>query len=197
MIVDLVTVPHTDAYVDMAGELWESIVEAHPGDDDWTFEVVDNRIQNRGFAKGCNVGAARQSGGIVGLLNPDTVVEGPFLNPVRQAIAAGAHITGTNFGKPVEEWRDVWGCQAWVCGAAFFVARPWWEKLRGFDTRYVWSWEETDFIRRSQLKGGVVTPIELPLRHDSPDDDNETTSAYKQRHFARGSRLFYQRWSEA
>lgn len=45
-----------------------------PKNSSYEIIVIDNTIENRGFAKGCNLGAARAQGKYLFFLNPDTVL---------------------------------------------------------------------------------------------------------------------------
>lgn len=191
---DLITVFHNETNHWQAIELQSEISVTEVGMP-YTFIGVDNRIENRGFAKGCNYGARQGTGDIIGFLNPDVEVLGWFLMTVAREFTRDPQlcITGERFGKPQRELRD-WGVRDWVCGAAMFVRRSWFEQLGGFDERYVWGWEETDFIRRTEAAGGAVRSITLPLAHSSPSDDNEADAAYKRLHFENGKKLYREKW---
>lgn len=191
-LFDVVTVWHCDKNRAQAEDLQASLF----GDLPHTFTAVDNQADNRGFARGCNLGASRGSAPYIALLNPDLVVNGPLFARVLEVFESDptVMVTGERFGKPDKELRE-WGCSDWVCGAAFFVRRSWWERLEGFDDRFHWAWEETDFIRRTEAEGGVVRSIELPVRHHHDmDEDPVADRTYKINHFARGRELFWQKW---
>lgn len=191
--VDIVTVAHNEQRMVDANRLFDQVAEHHDPTT-FTFTIWDNRVDNLGFANGCNAGASRGAAPIIGFLNPDANVDGPFLPAVVEALRQPlVVITGCRFGKPRAE-LDLWGCRDWVCGAAFFVTRSWWETMGGFDTRYRWGWEETDLIRRAQADHKVVRSIDLPIRHASPSDDTPEDVAYKQHWFDEGARLFNRRW---
>lgn len=192
MRIDIVTVFHNETNYAQHLSLFEAI-RLHEGSDAMLIGV-DNRSENRGFSKASNLGATRGSAPIVGFLNPDLVVKGPFLDRV-ESVLADPHvvITGERFGKP--QWElDVWGCRDWACGAAFFVERDWWEESGGFDERFVWGWEESDLIRRTQRAGRVTRSIQLPFHHASPDVDTPVDAEYKRTNFERGAKLFYEKW---
>lgn len=192
--VDLVTVFHSDKNRRQALELEDELFQHHGDDEHWTLIGVDNRIENRGFARGCNVGAADGKAPIIGFLNPDLRVKGEFLSLIRKTLVGNVQVTGSRFGKSHLEYQRIWGCHEWVCGACFFVRRDWWEKLGGFDERFVWGWEETDFIRRTQRERGLVVALDVPVEHESPHDDDPADIRYKNLHFNNGARLFYERW---
>jgi N-acetylglucosaminyl-diphospho-decaprenol L-rhamnosyltransferase len=154
--------------------------------------LVDNRPENRGFAKACNLGALEATAEIIGFLNPDTVINGT-LEAVERCFAANPKtmVTGERFGK-TDEILDVWCIEngGWVCGAAFFVRAEWWRRLHGFDEIFTFGFEETDFCRRTQLAGFDVTPIHLPIDHHSPEDDSTEVRVYKTYYLNRGWALY-------
>lgn len=208
MFCDIVTVIHNDTNRRLAAdlerrlEMWETLEFEEFGNPDpikvpnYSFTVVDNSVENRGFAGGCNYGALHPAlnSPIIGFLNPDVQVEGPFLDTVA-AVMADQHvvITGSSFGKPQHELA-IWGVRDWVCGAAFFVRRDWFAARGGFDPQFVWGWEETDLIRQAQQEGRVVRSVALPIYHDSPADNSLEDAAYKNRHFDEGGRRYFQKW---
>lgn len=193
-MMDIVTVYHNQRNKAWAANLLEQIrLYEAPGS--FTFVAWSNMEENLGFAKGCNRGAARGSDPIIGFLNPDVEVSGPFIGAVHDVFVRDPDVmvTGMRFGKPDEELRE-WGVKNWVCGATFFVRRTHFEALGGFDERFEWSFEETDFIRRTEQAGFKVLDIDLPLHHESPADDSPEDRRYKRHHAARGSQLFHAKW---
>jgi GT2 family glycosyltransferase len=196
VMFDVVTVYHRDENYLLAQELERSLTnhEQMP----FNFIGVDNRKDNRGFAKGCNVGAREGSAPLIAFLNPDVEVEGSVLEPVLALFSLDSEcvITGENFNKSPREYQRHWGCVDWVCGAAMFVRRDFWTRMAGFDERFIWGWEETDLIRRAQEQcpGRPVRSIRLPIRHSSPSADSPEDVIYKNRHFDRGARLFGSKW---
>jgi GT2 family glycosyltransferase len=192
-MIDVITVAHNARNWAQAHELEKALVEH--ADRPYTFSVVDNRKHNRGFAPACNLGATWGTSPYIGFLNPDVVVDGAFLGTVVDLFEKRARVVicGERFGKAQAEVA-LWGCREWVCGAAMFVRRGWWEKTGGFDERYVWGWEETDLIREAQRQGYLVQALKLPLRHESPSDDTPRDIAFKHKHFDAGAKLFRQKW---
>lgn len=186
-MIDIVTVYYDDQTEMDALELRDAVLKF---DEISAFHAVSNKEINRGFAKACNIGAASGSSPIIGFLNPDTQIFGDFTAQVISQIMSGVTITGERFGKPERELR-MWGCKDWVCGAAFFVERKWFESVGGFDERFVWSWEETALIRLAQEQGKKVKSIELPLQHESPSYNSPKVSEYKNRWFEHGQKIFY------
>lgn len=193
-LLDIVTVFHNDTNHAQHLELRDALA-AHEPDGGYRFIAVDNRINNRGFSVGCNLGALRSGADapVVGFLNPDVKVQGPFIDRVRAVLAGDVVITGERFGKADRELK-VWGVQDWVCGAAFFVQRNFFAAVHGFDEQFVWAWEETDLIRQAQGQGLRAVSIELPIEHASPESDSAQDSQYKRTHFARGAQRFHRKW---
>jgi GT2 family glycosyltransferase len=191
-VIDIVTVSHNAKNEALARRLG-NVLRSH-SDCHYNFVTVNNRVHNVGFGPACNLGARHGICPIVGFLNPDVEVSGEFSHLVCEAFEdPEVVIAGENFGKP--EWEyNLWGCADWVCGAAFFVRRGWFEVVGGFDERYKWSWEETDLIRLAQEQGKKVKSIELPISHASPTGDNHADRLYKSTHFEQGKKLFDAKW---
>jgi GT2 family glycosyltransferase len=191
---DFVTVYHNDVNFELHKRLRKALLEHEPAGG-YTFIGVDNRKNNRGFAMGCNVGAfvERANAPIIGFLNPDVNIVGPFLDTVTATLVPPVVITGCRYGKPQAELTN-WGVNDWVCGAAFFVSRSWFTSVGGFDTQFVWSWEETDLIRQAEAQNKRCRSIDLPIRHASPIENNERDKRYKQYHHDQGARRFYRKW---
>lgn len=156
------------------------------------FIQVDNRIENRGFAKACNLGARDGDSPFIGFLNPDLIVKGDITEPILKSLHGGAAVAGERFGKE-DRILEAWGVQNWVCGAAFFVARGIWDLLNGFDEGYVWGHEETDFIRRVELIGQRVESVDLPVVHGDLEDRPEDTE-YKRFYYEQSRERFSRRW---
>jgi hypothetical protein len=190
---DLVVVFHNDSNYRQHRELRAALGQHETAG--YTFIGVDNRVHNRGFAAGCNLGAFARGAEapIIGFLNPDAVVTGPFIGQVAEVLTGPTVITGCRFGKAQRE-LDNWGVTDWVCGAALFVTRKWFTAAKGFDIQFVWGWEETDLIRRAEAQNLQCRSIALPIEHRSPDENSAEDVAYKHRYFALGSKRFYNKW---
>lgn len=194
MAVDLISVYHRDSAYKDWHRLCAQIRTHEHGDPPFRLLGVDNRKKNRGFAPACNIGAAVGTSEVIGFLNPDAVVRGPFLRKVVDMLAEpDVVITGCRFGKSERELK-IWGCKDWVCGAAFFVRRDFWDEVGGFDEQFVWGWEETDLIRRAQVEGKRVVSIDLPIDHESPSENPHADVKYKHRWFNEGARRFDLKW---
>lgn len=193
MDLDIVTVVHNDVNTKQAA-LLESDLQL-TASAAYTYTIVDNSLINRGYGPGCNFGAQDGTAPIIGFLNPDVILDGPFMSSVIRVLQPeDVVIAGENFNKPIREYRS-WGCDAWVCGAAFFVKRPWFESIGGFDENYKWGWEETHMIRQAQIEGMRVVSCNLPIRHSSPTENSPTDTDYKRHHFDAGARYFRKTWS--
>lgn len=191
---DLVTVFHNEHNYRQHQQLRAMLGRHEPGGG-YAFIRVDNRRTNRGFGGGCNAGAFTKGANspIIGFLNPDAIIRGPFIDKVSSTLTGPIVITGCRFNKPTRELND-WGVADWVCGAALFVTRHWFTSVGGFDPQFVWGWEETDLIRQAQAAGYGCRSIDLPIEHDSPSTDSPTDSRYKQYHFKLGAQRFYSKW---
>lgn len=191
--VDVVTVFHCERNFQEHVALHAQLQSR--ADADFRFIPVDNRENNIGFAPACNIGAALGESPIIGFINPDCEVRGPFIGKVGEVLAdPGVVITGCRFGKPDHELR-IWGVHDWVCGAAMFVRRSWWEEAGGFDEQFVWGWEETDLIRRAQRAGVKCRSIDLPIRHSSPSENSAQDHWFKNYWFDEGARRFRAKWA--
>jgi hypothetical protein len=192
--VDVVTVWHRDFNRAQAEALRARLADIDP--EPHHYILVDNSpAGSRSFAAGCNAGSMEGTAPLILFLNPDCVIDGPFLGTLKAEFDEDPTIViaGHRFGRPSADWRDRWGCNDWVCGAAMMVRRSWFAP--GFDEAYQWGWEETDLIRRAEQQRWRVKSIPLPVRHavDGWDDRPEDT-AVKTAGLHTGSQLFYKRW---
>lgn len=191
--MDIVTVHHNERNFEQAVEVDKALLEFEG--DRTTFNLVDNSINNRGFSRACNLGAARGDEPYIGFLNPDVIIEGPFIEQVLDVFENNPDvaITGSNHGKPASDIR-AWGLRNWVCGCTMFVRREWFEGVGGFDERYEWSFEDTDLCRQAESQGMEVKPIDLPIRHESPDEDSPRDAKYKRHNFDISAGLYFGKW---
>jgi len=191
-MIDIITVFHNNYNYEQALHLQETLDVYEC--DKYTMYLHSNIENNKGFSKACNLEAAKGDSRIIGFINPDAIVEGPFIDLVEKTIVDDIVITGNSFGKPKQELK-IWGVKNWVCGATFFVSREWFEKLGGFDERFIWSHEETDMIRTTESLGKNIVDLDLPILHSSPHENSEEDSAYKKRHFDLAAKEYYKKWS--
>ncbi len=180
---DIVIVTFGPKHVAMAAALRETL-ESDPSVG--KVIVIDNSVENRGFARACNLGALQATADVIGFINPDAIVSGT-LEAVEACFAEHPKVmvTGCRFGK-TDFMLDLWSVNAWICGAAFFVRRAWFEQLGRFDEAFRFGYEETDFIRRTELAGLEVKDISLPIQHESPADDSVEVMVWKVFYMTRG-----------
>lgn len=192
--LDIVTVFHNEINYQLHLELFDAI-KKHEPDGGYRLLGVDNRVHNRGFARACNIGAFHPEADapVVGFLNPDAKVHGPFIDQAVNAIDGRVVITGAQFHKSPKELQ-AWGITKFVCGAAMFVQRRWFTAVGGFDEQFVWSWEEVDLIRQAESQGLVCAPLPLPIDHDSPAQNSEQDRRYKESNFNLGCQRYYSKW---
>ena len=190
---DFVTVTHNDRNRREAVEMREALDEF--SELPYTLRIVDNRRNAKTYAAACNSGAAGQTAPVIGFINPDVEITGPFMRQVAEVFDTGRHtvITGERFGKSREQVRE-WGLLDWTCGAAMFVRREWFDHVGGFDERFLWSWEETDLCRAAERSGFVVRSVMLPMHHESPETDSPRDLAFKRRGFDVGRALYRRKW---
>lgn len=190
---DIVTVYHRRANRLLAQQLEEDVKKFEP---EVNFFAVDNTEINRGFGKGCNLGATWGEAPYIGFLNPDCKVEAPFTDAIRSVFEQDyrAVIVGERYNKHRRELKG-WGLNQWVCGATMFVRREWFEFVGGFDERFVLYFEETDLCRRAESEGLLVKPIKLPIFHESPRNDHPADVQFKRKHMKRSGRLYREKWS--
>jgi len=191
--INIVTVTHNDRNEEQA----EKLRAALDGFSDmpYTFQQVNNRANKITYAEACNTGAELGCAPVIGFINPDTEIDGPFMAQVAEVFNSDVKIviTGERFNKPQEEITK-WGLHDWVCGAAFFVRREWFDYVRGFDIRYPWSYEETDLCRAAERGGFNVQSISLAMAHNSPLTDSAKDKAFKKRGFEKGQLIYERKW---
>lgn len=191
-MIDLVTVTYDTRSVAALAVLQAALQRY--ADAPYTLTVMDNAKENRGFSKACNLGMLHKHGKIIGFLNPDTQIHGAFLKEVEAAFRAPrVVIAGNRFQMP-DGHLALWGLQHWVCGAAMFVRRAWFEQAGGFDEAYSFGYEETDLCRRAESHGLEVKELDLPLAHVSPSDDPPNVREYKEEWLQRGWEIYQRKW---
>jgi GT2 family glycosyltransferase len=189
MTVDVVTVFHREENRKLAQQLTKRLAKIEP---EANVIQVDNRTCNRGWAGGCNHGAADGNAPFIVFINPDTVISGEFFPTLLLPFDDDrVVIAGERFGKPVSETLS-WGCDSWVCGALMCVRRNW---FPGFDENYCFGWEETDLIRQAQVAGRGVIELSLPqAKHQSPEPASDPDRDVKATWFDEGRRYFDRKW---
>ena len=180
----VVNYKHTDETARLLDQLHKTF--HHP----YTVTVIDNTLDNRGFAKATNLGASLGSAEIIGFLNPDILLVDGWADATIATLAENSNIVicgprlDDGYGWP----RDLRtsGIKNWVCGACYFVRRDFFESRGGFDERYYFTHEETDLIRQAESLGYDVLAVdtEQPLikhiRHDSVFHGEQLRAAAEQ-----------------
>lgn len=191
--IEVVTVFHRPRNRSQAEDLVAQVTEHEP---DVKVHVWNNMKHNHGFAKGCNLGARDVTSPIIGFINPDAIVEGPFVKEVTTALSdPEVVICGNRYEKSPRELK-IWKVKHFVCGACFFVDKEWFDSVGGFDERYVWSHEELDLIRQAETQGKGVRELRLPISHRSPVDDDRQDKDYKRKHFNHAAKQYVKKWGD-
>lgn len=192
-MIDIITVYHNSVNKKQTEELEIKLSEIEPN---CSFFSHSNEENNIGFAKACNIKAKLGNNKTIGFLNPDVEILGPFSDIVNTIMKdPNIVITGNRFNKSDRELK-IWGVKDWVCGASFFVKRSFFEKIGGFDERFIWSWEETHMIRTAESMEFSVKSYELPIKHSSPQINSIEDSEYKNKYFNLGSKIYYKHWGK-
>ncbi len=142
--------------------------------------VIRNEV-NEGFGRASNLGARQARGAYLAFLNPDTVVEPGWLEPLLAALNADpqaalvtskilllgdpervntcgndVHFTGLTLCRGMGAKRKTFRATAEVSaisGAAFAARREVFEALGGFDESFFLYMEDTDLSLRARLAG--------------------------------------------
>jgi GT2 family glycosyltransferase len=151
---------------------------------------------NLGFAGGCNLAAEHATGDVLVFLNDDMAFKEAgwldvLIEPLRTdplAAVCGADLQRMDGG----DWRD-YDRPDWVCGACFAVRRFDFLRFGGFDERYFFSWEETDYCRLVTKLGYKIVKTKAKAWHQGGETATNA-SELARTHFERGSAIFGQKW---
>lgn len=142
--------------------------------------------ENTGFGRGCNLGAKRARGAILGFINPDVLWMGTYLRKIaavfdesRQMGVLGMALL--DMKRRPETWsvgeepnfirlflnnffpvrRAVWPNQKsffsdWVSGGALFVRAVLFTEIGGFDERFFLYFEDVDLCKEVRRRGFSV-----------------------------------------
>jgi len=160
-----------------------------------TVTVIDNTLDNRGFAKACNIAAAQGASPTVAFLNPDLILAPNWADETLAALASDPDlvIAGPRLDDGLPWPRDVSsrGIRNWVCGACFFVRRDFFESVGGFDERFFFMFEETDLCRQAEDAGLRVATIGEPrvkhIRHNT---------AFHSEQLRAGAAVYVEKWGK-
>ena len=161
------------------------------------FKTVISPV-NLGFARGVNAGLRVADGDITVLLNDDmefreagwldVLIEPLRLNP--KAGVCGADLQRMDGG----DWRD-YDRPDWVCGACFAVRTADFKRFGGFDERYFFSWEETDYCHLLTKLGYEVLKTTAKAWHQGGETAAATPSAFALKHFEQGRAIYREKWA--
>ena len=128
--------------------------------------TVDNSVENRGFAAGCNLAAARGSDPVICFVNPDGDLLGDCLARLEAAfedpevVAAGPDLGALN--QPLE--AD--GSPGFLSGCCLAVRRSAFDAVGGFDQRFFMYGEDVDLSWKLRRLGRIVRVEEAHFAHD-------------------------------
>ncbi len=151
--------------------------------------LVIHAPTNEGFGAGINRGVAIARGSIVGILNPDIRFREPLFEKVQallvttpRAVCAPTLVLLSgeaerySFGLAPTLARilcrhlglgRVYSGQApdWMSGAALFLAKESYLRLRGFDPKYFLYYEDVDFCLRAKSSGSTLMRLSETIVH--------------------------------
>lgn len=157
----------------------------------WSGLRVIHNEENKGFGPANNQGAGIARGNVLIFLSNDVIVRGEFIKRITRElytspdILGGAqlfsHNTGWNTFTTLARW-DLYTQQGkgyadlvkeqetipYLAGWCLFCTKPTWQKLGGFDERYlICDYEDIDLSYTAIRKGIELREIKLPLEHIS------------------------------
>lgn len=152
--------------------------------------------KNLGFANGVNWGAEHATGDVLVFMNDDAffpepfldTLVGPLINEPKVAVC-GATLEDEN-GK---SWAS-YDRPDWVCGACFAVRRWQWELCGGFDRRYFFSWEETDYCQLWARMGYEIRKTGAKVVHTG--GETVVLSDFSRLWLGRGGEIYAQKWTK-
>lgn len=134
-----------------------------------TITIIDNTLENRGWALACNLGSEHGAGELIAFVNPDVDLNPGWLRPVLHALHEDPAliVAGPRCIDGLAWPRKGQGMNAWVCGACMLVRRDWFDTNGGFaHEQFPHEFAETDLERRVEAQGLHVRTIEsIAVRH--------------------------------
>lgn len=170
--------------------------------------IIDNTINNRGFAHAANLGAAQATAPYILFLNPDAALTPQALAIATNYLEAHPDTAATGFAlqNEAEQWElNSFGplptlttlflrriskqapptkptLVGWISGAALLIRRSVFEKIKGFDSDFFMYWEDVDLCHRIQKSGRKIallpSAVVLHQRGASLSDTAKKTALY-------------------
>jgi N-acetylglucosaminyl-diphospho-decaprenol L-rhamnosyltransferase len=180
--------------------------------------------ENRGFGFAANAGIAQTSGEFVAVLNPDIEVEhlgtverlaAHFEDPAVGIVAPALRLPDGQVQDSVRSvptplnllrrrlmhrrsgaiWTAAPADAAWVVGAAMFIRRAAFERVGGFDVRYLIYFEDVDLCVRLRRAGfRVRVDPGVVLAHQHAAASRRSMMTWSTRQHIRSAALFYARF---
>lgn len=156
--------------------------------------TVINLPENTGFGPGNNLGAQNAKGDIFVFAENDIFLSGDYLALIKKEmkedvlIGPALHSESTgwnNFGDLIIPYLDF---------CLFACTHKTWEKLGGFDERFVpCDYEDIDMCYTAQQKNIELKALKLPIRH-APGQTAQTLSGGRLQVTLKNQALFRKKW---
>lgn len=152
--------------------------------------------KNLGFANGCNFGAEIATGDVIVFVNDDTTFPEPWLDKLVAPLINEPKVAVCGATLEDESGKSYanYDCFDWVCGAVFAVRRWQWELCGGFDRRYFFSWEETDYCRLWAKLGFEIRKTAARVIHKG--GETVVLSDFSRHWLGRGGEIYGQKWEK-
>jgi GT2 family glycosyltransferase len=172
--------------------------------------IVKATDQNLGYASGNNLGVSLAKGEYIFIVNPDTIVDSHFLQPLVDRLANDEqlavvqpavyllqdpktlNLTGKETHYLGMDWVKNYKSQELppsgrlysFSGSGFLIKKNIFDKLGGFDSQYFMYYEDTDLSWRIQLAGfKIFFENKSKLFHDYKYEPDESYQSLKQKLF--------------
>ncbi len=122
--------------------------------------------KNLGFAAGANLAAKYATGHVLIFINDDIAFPGPWADALIEPLRdPNVGAVGPKLIRPGEGDYAEFDRADWVCGAVFAVRRFEFLRYGGFDERFFFSGEETDYCNFIRKIGKTIVQIDAPVIH--------------------------------